>query len=172
MKNDTRSDAATGDNILWRRRDVPQAGISILQNPDWASFDNIQADRGVVYQRFGAANGMVFVSYGPDATPDWQLAHMGVDAMTTCTVEVNETVDLLGASAQRVYMRLHHARTDGHRRGPAGPEALPAAEHELFVFVGFMRGDGPVLVGYRLPVSELAQFEPVLERVLRGLRPL
>jgi hypothetical protein len=172
MQDDSRPDEATDDGSAWTRRDVPQAGISIPQHPDWASLDNILDDRGVVYQRFGAANGMVFVSYGPDATVDWQLAHTGVDAMTTRTVEADERINFLGASARRIRLRLHHARGGGHRRGPTGPEALPAAEDEVFVFVGFTRGGGPVLVGYRVAQSELAAFESLLEHVLRGVRPV
>lgn len=174
MKDDPEPDVQAEDGIVWRRRAVPRAGVLILQHPDWASLENIQADRGVVYQRFGAANGMVFVSYGPDATPDWQLAHTGGDARTMRMIEADETVDFLGASARRVRLCLHPypVRAGGHRRGPAGPEALPAAESEVFVFVGFTRRGGPVLVGYRVAQSELAVFEPLLERVLRDIRAL
>jgi hypothetical protein len=173
MNDDPGQDAPVDDATTWRRRAVPQAGVSILQNPDWASLENIQADRGVVYQRFGAAHGMVFVSYGPDATPDWQLAHTG-DARTTRTIESDATVEFLGASARRVRLRLHPnpVRAGGHRRGPAGPEALPAVEPEVFVFVGFTRRCGPVLVGYRVAQSELAAFELLLERVLHSVRAL
>jgi hypothetical protein len=172
MQDHSKPDEATDDGIAWTRRDIPQAGISIPQHPDWASLDNILADRGVVYQRFGAANGMVFVSYGPDATVDWQLAHTGVDPLTTCTVEVDERIDFLGTSARRIHLRLHHARGSSHRRGPTGPEALPASEDEILVFVGFTRGSGPVLVGYRVAQSEMAAFESLLERVLHGVRPV
>lgn len=172
MEDDSKQNLAAYDGIAWTRRDVLQAGVAIPQHPDWATLDNILGERGVVYQRFGAASGMVFVSYGPDATAEWQVAHTGVGARMTCTIEKDETIEFLGATARHVRIRVHHEPVGGHRRGASGPEALPELGDEIFVVIGFLRRGTPVLVGYRLSQSELATFEALLQRILAGVRPL
>jgi hypothetical protein len=158
-------------SLTWRRRDVPQAALSILQHSQWASFEDVQADRGILYQRFGAS-GMAFVSYGPDATVQWQLAHLAARQSTHVLVEADETVRFAGASARRVRLRLQHAPTAAHQRGPSGLEALPQAHPEIFVCVGLVRLGTPILVGYRVAEPELAAFQSSLDHMLSEVRAL
>jgi hypothetical protein len=149
---------------------VPAAGLRIPQHPDWPALEELRPDRGLVYQRFGAAQGMAFVAWGPDATVDAQLAQL--DERGERTIEADEATELLGGPARRVRVRLRAARTRGHRRGPTGPEPLPAGRDEMWLLVGGAAAGTPVLVGFRGPEPEVARLAPLLAHIVEGVRPL
>ncbi len=140
----------------WRRADIPGAGISIDQHPDWATLE----EERLVYQRF-SGEGAVSVRWGPDATIGEMLAHVGLGGGGTRTIESDRPATVAGAPARRVRLRVDPTGAVSHEVPPETPR--------IFVFVGFNAGETPVLVGYRAPEPELPEVEPLLEHILASV---
>lgn len=141
----------------WTRVDVPSAGISIEHHVGWATIE----EAATVYQRF-SGEGAVSVRWGPDATIDSVLAHLGLGSGSTRTIETDVATTVDGLAARRIEVVV---------TGPEVRGTTPAGDRvRHFVYVGFAVGATPVVVGYRAPASELAAVKPALERVLGSVR--
>lgn len=158
-----RKDTAVPDplvaKVAWRRADIAGAGISIDLYPEWATLH----EERLVYQRF-SNEGTVSVRWGPDATIDDVLAHVGLGTGGTRAIETDETTTLAGSSARRVRIRVTAPDAVAH--------VVPQDPVRIYVYVGFTAGETPVLVGYRAPESELPAVAPLLEHVLASVRRL
>lgn len=146
--------------ITWRRAELLEAGISIDQNPDWATSTG---DRRVLQQFPGGA---VVVRWGQDATIEDALAHVGLGTGGTRTIEVDEPAVVDGMPARRVRIRFALPESESHSPGTVHP---PERE-SLFAAVGFTTGQVPVLVSYSLPASQVASMTPLVEHVLSSVR--
>jgi hypothetical protein len=147
--------------VAWRHVDIDGAGISIDQHPEWPVLDGER----LVYQRF-SNDGTVWVRWGPDATIDQVLAHVGLgSAGATRTIEADQQTAVQGMPARRVQLLV---------RAPAasalGTHSPPGDPERVYVFVGFEVRETPILTGYRAPLSELAAVAPLLEHVLASAR--
>jgi hypothetical protein len=156
------------DPPRWTRRIISEAQISIAVNPAWP----ILSQPYVVYQTFGSDNGALSVHWGEAATMEWFLAHTGVgSAGHTRVINEDQWVQIGALAARRVRL-LVISKAHGTAMDANGN--IRSAQDEgqtIFVTVAFeVRGE-PVRVGYRLPLTERAEFEAVLERVLGGVRP-
>jgi hypothetical protein len=153
---------AAAARVAWRRAAVDGAGIWIDQHPEWPLLDG----EGLVYQRF-SNEGAVSVRWGPEATIDQVLAHVGLGSGgLTRTVETDQAATVDGVPARRVRLRV---------RGPAAhatgmPPLPPGGPERVYVFVGFRVSGTPVLTGYRAPASELAAVAPLLEHILASVQ--
>ena len=142
--------------ISWRRADIAGAGISIDQHPDWAT---LKGER-LVYQRF-SDQGAVSVRWGPEATIGEMLAHVGLGGGGARTIEADEPTTVAGTPARRVRLRVTPPDAVGH--------GVPPETARIFVYLGFIAGGTPVLVGYRAPEPELPEVEPQLEHILGSI---
>ena len=146
----------------WTRRIIPEAQVSIAVNSTWP----LLWQANVAYQTFGSDNGALSIHWGESATMEWFLAHTGVGSLGhTRVIDEDRLVQIDELVARRVRLRVI---------SKAHGTAIDAAQDEgetIFVTVAFAVRGGPVRVGYRLPSSERAEFEPLLERVLAGVRP-
>lgn len=147
--------------VAWRRVVIAGAGVSVDQHPDWS----VVAEDGIVYQR-GPEGETVSVRWGPDATVEYALAHVGLgSAGSTRTVEADAATDVAGTPARRLRVRVV-----GPDVAPAGGAALPAPPREVvFAFLGLRSGDTPVLAGYRIAAGDPA--EPLVEHILASVAP-
>jgi len=154
----------------WTRRAIPQAGVSIAHNPGWPAHEA----GNVSYQTFGRENGAVSVHWGDEASMEWYLSHTGLGSGGhRRIIEEDRPAEMGGLAARRVRLRvISTARGHGvdERGRPVG--IAPGDPETILVAVGFTVNGAPLRVGYRLPASERAEFEALLEHVLRGVRPL
>jgi hypothetical protein len=150
--------------MTWRRVPIDAAGISLDQHPEWPTLDGER----LVYQRF-SNEGTVSVHWGPDATIDETLAHVGLGSWGSArAIEADQPATIDGAPARRVRLRVtapDATATGMHARPPSDPE-------QVFVLVGFQVNGAPVLISYRAPSSELAAVAPLLEHILASVRRL
>jgi len=154
----------------WTRRAIAPAGVSIAHNPAWPALEGAN----VSYQTFGRHNGAVSVQWGDEATMAHYLAHTGLGSGGhRRVIDEDRRIDIRGLAARRVRLRVI-STAHGHGIDPDGRVVgtAPSDNETIFVAVAFEIGESPVRVGYRLPASERAEFEPLLERVLGGVRPL
>jgi hypothetical protein len=149
--------------VAWRRATIDGAGVSIDQHPDWAVGDG----EGIAYQR-GAGGETVSIRWGPGATIDDALAHVGLgSAGSTRTIEEDTPATIAGLRGRRVRLLV-----TGPEAIPAGGAPLPAPDREVvFVYVGFTNGETPVLAGYRISAAAPEADASLLEHVLNSIRP-
>jgi hypothetical protein len=153
------------DSLGWTRRIIPEAQVSIAVNPTWP----LLWQANVAYQTFGSDNGALSIHWGESATMEWYLAHTGVGSLGhTRVIDEDRLVQIDELVARRVRLRVI-SKAHG-----TAIDTIVTAQGEgetIFVTVAFFVRGAPVRVGYRLPSSERAEFEPLLERVLAGVRP-
>ena len=147
--------------VPWGRIELLEAGISIDRHPEWTT---LEEDRSVS-QRF-AGEGFVSARWGQGATVEDVLAHVGLGSGGTRTIEADEHAVVDGIPARRVRLRIVDPEAYSHEPGTAR-----APEREwIYVAIGFMAGQTPVLVSYSLPASQVAAMTPLAEHVLTSIR--
>lgn len=154
----------------WTRRVIPEANLSIATNPQWPALEQPY----VFYQTFGWDNGAFSVHWGEDATMEWYLAHTGLGSIGhTRVIDEDRSVEIACMPGRRVRLRVI-AHQLGHpiSATSSGLPTPPFDPEIIFVAIGFTVRDAPVRVGYRLPSSERAEFEALLEQVIIGARPV
>jgi hypothetical protein len=147
------------------RRDVPEAGISVELRAAWPVLEQ----DGIVYQPFGTSSGAFSVRWGPTATLEWTRDHLGLGGGVR-TIERDVAVRIAGIRGRRLVVRVESAGTcEGACSGDVARDALDAT---VFVLSFVVVGHTPVVVGYRCPASELAQYESTLDAIVRSVARL
>jgi hypothetical protein len=149
--------------IAWRRVDLPNAGISIDQHPDWPAPD----DAPMYYQR-APSDSEIVVRWGTAATIDNLMTGLAL-ARSASPIHIDAASTMLidGIRGLCVKIRFHPLAPVSH-----APAALLPAGEQILVYVGFHVGATPVLVGYQGPAAEITEIEPLAEHILFSIKRL
>jgi hypothetical protein len=158
----------------WERYPIRRIGLDIERYVPWPAALAEFTDGANFYQRIPDSEGLVFLRYGPQETPEAFLSTL-TDALRTYEIVDDQTVEFLGEPARRLTITQRRAEVGMYRSETPGEipthATLPAVTTRIEV-TAFTANQLPVLVGFRVDVDRLAEHRSTIDRIVASVSRL
>ena len=155
----------------WERYPIPPIGLAIERYVPWPAALAELTSGANFYQRIPDTEGLVFLRYGAQETPETYLNSL-VDAVRMYEIVDDRTVEFLGDRARRLTITQHRSEMGVYRSEQSGDPpthtTLPRMT-TLIEITAFTAHGLPVLVGFRIDVDRMPEHRSVIDRIVASV---